>query len=310
MAKLPGSVLKCTKHTEPVKFICTAKNCGQELCSFCILEHQIHIHWIQTIDHVLEEARRFYRRTDPMGLADSVLSNQNANIRELDGLSSEVLAHFKDKLNTLRKEIIEQDRRLIENVSSKEYFLEQNKELMGKRIPLERQHLQSLLNYLTSEQVAEPAPVKVETSCLLYKFSDLFDDCMKASRCGVHPNSTEHNVPKVAYFSFQILHWFEWNKKRLHIYDILKNSSRIVDLEINFKVPSYSRSVLTPTGQIFLMGGEEPEMNTRDDVYMYDITLAEPNNNLHIRVSWRNQRLRCLRRSTTSRAACSTASSM
>lgn len=57
-----------------------------------------------------------------------------------------------------------------------------------------------------------------------------------------------------------------------------------MDLEINFKVPSYSRSVLTPTGQIYLMGGEEPEMNTRDDVYMYDTTVAEPNNNLHIRV--------------------------
>ena len=74
-----------------------------------------------------------------------------------------------------------------------------------------------------------------------------------------------------------MLHWFDWSKKRLYIYDILKNCSRIIDLQINFRIPSYSRSVITPLGQIFLMGGEEPEMSTRDEVFMFDCTLPEPN---------------------------------
>jgi hypothetical protein len=54
------------------------------------------------------------------------------------------------------------------------------------------------------------------------------------------------------------------------MYDIVKNTTNIVDLEINFKIPSYSRSILLPNGQIFLMGGEEPEYFSRKEVYMYD----------------------------------------
>lgn len=59
-----------------------------------------------------------------------------------------------------------------------------------------------------------------------------------------------------------------------------------MDLQINFKLPSYSRSVITPEGYIFLMGGEEPELNTRDDVYMYDANERESNDQLQVRVGW------------------------
>jgi len=78
------------------------------------------------------------------------------------------------------------------------------------------------------------------------------------------------------------LHWFEWSKKKLYLYDVVKNCTRIVDLQINFKLPSYSRSIITPTGHIYLMGGEEPEMTTRDDVYVYDCNV-ENNDMLEIR---------------------------
>jgi hypothetical protein len=37
-------------------------------------------------------------------------------------------------------------------------------------------------------------------------------------------------------------------------------------------------------GQIFLMGGEEPEMSTRDEVFMFDCTLPEPNDLLFLKV--------------------------
>jgi hypothetical protein len=32
-----------------------------------------------------------------------------------------------------------------------------------------------------------------------------------------------------------------------------------VDLDIDFKIPSFARSIIIPTSEIFLIGGEEPE---------------------------------------------------
>jgi len=64
--------------------------------------------------------------------------------------------------------------------------------------------------------------------------------------------STAFNCPK-------ILHWFEWGKKRLNLYDIVTHTTRIIELDINFKIPSFSRSILLPDAKIYLMGGEEPE---------------------------------------------------
>jgi hypothetical protein len=67
------------------------------------------------------------------------------------------------------------------------------------------------------------------------------------------------------------LHWFEWGKKRLNLYDIVAHTTTTVDLEISFKIPSFSRSILLPSGHIYLMGGEEPEYFSRKDVYMYSL---------------------------------------
>ena len=70
----------------------------------------------------------------------------------------------------------------------------------------------------------------------------------------------------------KLLHWFEWGKRKLNVYNMITNTTSTIDLDIHFKVPSFSRSIMLPTGLIFLLGGEEPEYVSRKEVYMYDTT--------------------------------------
>lgn len=59
------------------------------------------------------------------------------------------------------------------------------------------------------------------------------------------------------------------------MYDIVSHTTNMIDLEIAFKIPSFSRSILLPCAKIYLMGGEEPEFYSRKEVYMYDIVLND-----------------------------------
>ncbi len=52
--------------------------------------------------------------------------------------------------------------------------------------------------------------------------------------------TTQPGTPK-------ILHWFEWTKKKLNIYDIQENRMQYIDLEIPFVIPSFTRSIIIPT---------------------------------------------------------------
>jgi hypothetical protein len=85
------------------------------------------------------------------------------------------------------------------------------------------------------------------------------------------------------------LHWFEWGKRKLYLYDIVHNKLKNIDLVINFKIPSFSRSVVTPEGKIFLMGGEEPELTPRKENYMFDINSCDVNHTLHVRVRFQKK---------------------
>lgn len=77
--------------------------------------------------------------------------------------------------------------------------------------------------------------------------------------------SLETSLPNAS----KILHWFDWGKKKVNVYDIVKNTSECLELDINFKIPSFSRSIIVPSGDIYLMGGEEPEYFSRKEVYLF-----------------------------------------
>ena len=95
-------------------------------------------------------------------------------------------------------------------------------------------------------------------------------DSIVVQKSGYNFESTDTDMPKV-------LHWFEWGKRRLNIYDIVNNCSKTIDLVINFKIPSYSRSILIPNGSIYLLGGEEPDHVPTRGVYMFDLKYMDQN---------------------------------
>lgn len=52
----------------------------------------------------------------------------------------------------------------------------------------------------------------------------------------------------------KVIHWFEWGKRKLHLYDISTNTTECIELDIHFKIPSFSRSILLPDSKIYLLG--------------------------------------------------------
>ena len=109
---------------------------------------------------------------------------------------------------------------------------------------------------------------KLNIKFILNDLEQSLNQNISFNKDGSSLESTNLDAPK-------ILHWFEWGKKKLHFYDILSNSTHSLELDINFKIPSFSRSILLPNGQIYLIGGEEPEYCSRKEVYMYDLTIDD-----------------------------------
>ena len=157
----------------------------------------MHIHSIKSIESVVEDAAKFYQRFDPQGAHESILNNQNANVREVDGLMFDLLDRFKKRVNGLKSEIISQDKKLLENVMNKENFLSQSKEVTARKLQIDVQQLMMLQNFLKSEGVKENPPIKVEADHYIKKFNEVFDDCFKIVRNGINVESTEPRAPKV-----------------------------------------------------------------------------------------------------------------
>lgn len=81
----------------------------------------------------------------------------------------------------------------------------------------------------------------------------------------------EKNLESTKFGYPKVLHWFEWGKKRLNFYNIVTHTTKSIDLDITYKIPSFSRSILLPDAKIYLMGGEEPEYYSRKEVYLFDL---------------------------------------
>ena len=62
-------------------------------------------------------------------------------------------------------------------------------------------------------------------------------------------------ILKKSYTSSKCVHYFEWGSKFIHFYDVEKLAQFKVQLEIDFKIPKFCRTVVTDEGRIFCIGG-------------------------------------------------------
>lgn len=90
----------------------------------------------------------------------------------------------------------------------------------------------------------------IESAVLEKQLGALLDDNINLIVNDFNPNTTAKNVPK-------LLHWFEWEKRELHIFDVVSHTHNSYKLNIFFKIPCFSRSIMIPDGTIYLMGGDD-----------------------------------------------------
>ena len=306
--------LLCEVHNQPIQFICNNSFCFQELCGHCILSHKDHIQYIQGISKILEEYSKENSKdllNNPQKLINEINSNQKVQMKILDDLFRQISDLVQNKTEVFKKEIILNSNCALSIVENLQNFKTKAVELLNNKQPMDRSNIDLVKKYLqfcnnlssnlmsssqnfqnynlsscffnsmnssnstgsltkAGNKLEKPFQISfsINTSFLLDHISDSIDQNLTLNVDGSNLESTMAGQPK-------ILHWFEWGKKKLNIYDIVTNTTHAIELDITFKIPSFSRSIIIPNGEIYLLGGEEPEYFSRREVYMLDIKLPE-----------------------------------
>jgi len=174
----------------------------------------------------------------------------------------EIIDVFFSKLRSRVNLEYQQTTATVDNLAE---FKQKSIEIMNGNDELSREDIDLVKTYLKySEKLENNKPVIQE---LIVNEEELIDEVNSALKSNFNFENFDTTVPGVP----KCLHWFEWGKKKLNLYNIITNTTQIIQLDIHFKIPSFSRSIILPSGLIFLLGGEEPDYNSRKEMYMYDI---------------------------------------
>jgi len=255
---------KCREHSSDIEFIC--KGCSRELCGHCILAHTEHISQIFSIKNIMKE----YIEEEDMMISSPERLHQT--ITQTKTFSLDLIAETSRKCITTIEKYVEK----IQNKIHKD-FEEANAtidslaelkanvaEILEGEQSLTQDNIALVKNYLTySKKLNNNKPLLQPLNINQEAVVQQIENVLLTSFTFENFDSTGADIPK-------LLHWFEWGKKKMNIYNIITNTTSCVDLDIHFKIPSFSRSIMLPNGFIFLLGGEEPEYVSRKEVYVYD----------------------------------------
>lgn len=266
----PSSSLLCHDHSQIVEFICTNRSCFRELCGFCILTHKEHIDDIKKVEEVLRSNVELLEESNLDRKKDELVIKQTESLRELDRLSEALRETLNAKINSLKERLVVENDKVANFLS---HFARTRQE-MGKKKTFGLAGLRCLKDLLRTKKAQRLSKFVIEESLLQNELSKLLSNSVTFASGGVSTNSTGPFVPK-------ILHWFEWEKRDLHLYDVVTYSHRVVKLAIYFKIPSFSRSIITPEGKIFLLGGEDNENGPRRDVFCCSLSQLPGDVTLH-----------------------------
>lgn len=262
----------CSEHVYmKIEAICTEPLCLKELCTKCILEHQNHISHIKHIDELLPKQIQNLKEINLDEIENTLNKNEDEQIQKIDVFYDKLLSDLKiffevqkDELiikNNFKRNIINTIKELKDNFSG---FYDQN-EFCSKLMKIYQQNeILALKESINFGKLTSPMNFYIEDEIIMKEVKKVFSRNFSNNSEIQNLNSTEMNKQKY-------LHWFEWGDKFLHLYNIIDNSSRIIKFDNGFTVPTFSRSINTPSNKIYLIGGESPENTPRNDVYCYDI---------------------------------------
>ena len=230
----------------------------------------------------------------PTRLIADIKQRQKASLNSLDDLNSQIKEFIVKRMEVLRRSVIGTSTEAIGLVESFQNLRTKARDILSNKAPLDSNCVGLVKKYLSltlgrqgqsqtgviSERKLPGGPGDM---LLSMNQSLILKDIEKSLEQNIHFSADGTNLESTGIMEPKIIHWFEWGKKKLNIYDIVSNTTQTVELDINFKIPSFSRSIILPSSQIYLIGGEEPEYFPRKEVYMFDYKLND--RRLHQRAS-------------------------
>ena len=275
---------KCRKHFLPIDFICTVNNCAKELCSHCILEHKEHIGDIMTVKSIIKKISCYFSNLEIDEIKEDIICNQKKSLEILDNFYEKLINCLNKKINEIKDSLITDDERKYEHLNSiilyKEYFDDK------KNITSEKREKKQINKYslellkkclksksIKSEKLSQP---HIEEKIILKKLNQLLTNNLNYYKKNKNFNTTNIGIKKY-------LHWFAWEKRELHLFNVTENIHKLIKLVIPFKIPPFSRSIQIPCGKIFLLGGECSNEGAKNSVYYYNLNELNFDKTLHLK---------------------------
>ena len=270
---IPQIVCICEIHpNQKIDFLCTKTDCLKSLCSFCILDHKDHIEDIFPLKTIIENNLDFFKDFGVEKIQNNILEAQKKSLEKLEFFSQKIKQILHKKINQIKERLISDDEHTYDSLNRVILFknnlkkkievsdqIFENKTITKKSLDL----LKKILKDKKPHSQLQSSLIIEEDICIRQFLSNLQNNINYFPN-NKNLNSTLQGVPKY-------LHWFEWEKRELHLFDVINYTHKTIKLVIPFKVPAFSRSIIIPDGRIFLIGGEDQVEGAKKGVYVYDI---------------------------------------
>ena len=265
------SINFCEKHQfKKIEFICSLESCLREMCSMCILDHKEHIDSIKHIHTHIQEQYESIKNLDLKKIKDDINRNEEIHSRRLDCLYEEIKGILHKKIMNLKDDLISannKNRNVLMNMTKfRDIFsgLDKNPRMLEFTNLTCKKNTNLIKSCISYDKINLEHAFSIERNLLLNNLKQNLGNNLQMISPEMDFNTVEPDEPKY-------LHWFEWGERNLHLYDIINNRSRTIKLVNNIKIPNFSRSIVTPKAQIFLLGGEDPEGLPKKEIYQFDL---------------------------------------
>ena len=272
----------CEMHPDSkIEFMCINPRFVQELCSYCILDNKEHINDIFSIKEVVELYRSKMENESVEHLQDNIIDGQSHSLRQLENISERIMTLLRDSINSYKERLIFDDEKLYNSINNviefKDHFMNKQNGYTKDGAPNSYRHhqnhsfsrpvnitnksLQVLKDCIKNKRADFCNGFVIEEKLLLNQIEDTLQNNISYVHDGCCVNSTAPDIPKV-------LHWFEWEKRDLHLFNVSNYTHNVTKLVIPFKIAPFSRSIMVPDGRIYLMGGEDKNDGAKRECYV------------------------------------------
>jgi hypothetical protein len=261
----------CEIHQyKKVEFICSDTKCLREMCSMCILDHREHIDSIKHMHTHITEQYEKIKNMDLKKIKSEVNRNEEVHSKRLDCLYEEIKSILHSRMMNLKDDLVSSNNKTRQALINMEEFkrqfaiLDRNPRMLEYSNFTSKANTNLIKSCISFPEMNSEFGLNIERSLILKRLRENLGNNLSMISPEMDFNTVEADEPKY-------LHWFEWGERNLHLYDIIDNKSRTIKLVNNIKIPNFSRSIVTPTAKIFLLGGEDPEGNPKKEIYLFDL---------------------------------------